>query len=220
MTDHCLSQFTWRLLRCSGFGPDRYGLFHVTKRQSSCSCKRTIRSLNCNSLRALLGAKSKISTATDRQESRWRGDIAPTHSWLRHWMGWVVSVTPRPRFTPGKGPGYPLDRRLGGLVRAGRLKEKYFAVTGDRTPVVQCVVTHYTDWATPAAVTARTTEKLHYTVDGITEQSMSDYSGLNLHCCFPHTHCTEAFDKAKLSYLKLLPLPDLPAYKISCSHFD
>jgi len=28
--------------------------------------------------------------------------------------GWVVSVTPRPRFAPGKGPRYPLDRRLGG----------------------------------------------------------------------------------------------------------
>jgi hypothetical protein len=29
--------------------------------------------------------------------------------------GWVVSITPRPRFYPrGKDPRYPLDRRLGG----------------------------------------------------------------------------------------------------------
>jgi hypothetical protein len=29
-------------------------------------------------------------------------------------MGWVISFTPRPRFTPGKGLPVPLDRRLGG----------------------------------------------------------------------------------------------------------
>jgi hypothetical protein len=29
-----------------------------------------------------------------------RGVIAPTHPWPRHYMGWVVSVTPWPRFTP------------------------------------------------------------------------------------------------------------------------
>jgi hypothetical protein len=31
-----------------------------------------------------------------------RGGIAPTHSYPRHYMGWVVSVTLRPRFTPGE----------------------------------------------------------------------------------------------------------------------
>jgi hypothetical protein len=31
-----------------------------------------------------------------------RGGIAPTHSRPRHKMGWVVSITPRPRFTPGE----------------------------------------------------------------------------------------------------------------------
>jgi hypothetical protein len=30
-------------------------------------------------------------------------------------LGWVVRVTPRPRFTPGKGLQYPLARRLGSL---------------------------------------------------------------------------------------------------------
>jgi hypothetical protein len=31
-----------------------------------------------------------------------------------------------------------------------RLEEKSFASVGDRTPVVQSVVSHYTDWAIPA----------------------------------------------------------------------
>jgi hypothetical protein len=30
---------------------------------------------------------------------------------------WVVRITPRPRFTAGKGPLYPLDRRLDGPPR-------------------------------------------------------------------------------------------------------
>jgi hypothetical protein len=50
-------------------------------------------------------------------------------------------------------PRYPLDRRLGGPQnRSGRrgLEEKSFAPVEDRTPIVQPVVRHYTDWATPA----------------------------------------------------------------------
>jgi hypothetical protein len=31
-----------------------------------------------------------------------------------------------------------------------KIEEKSFASAGDRTPVVQPVVRHYTDWATPA----------------------------------------------------------------------
>jgi hypothetical protein len=52
----------------------------------------------------------------------------------------------------GKDPRYPLYRRLGGpQSRSGhRLEEKSSAFVGDRTPVVQSVVRHYTDWATPA----------------------------------------------------------------------
>jgi hypothetical protein len=33
---------------------------------------------------------------------RGRGAMASIHSWSRHWMGWVVSVTPRLCFTPGE----------------------------------------------------------------------------------------------------------------------
>jgi hypothetical protein len=36
------------------------------------------------------------------------------------------------------------------LVWMQRLEEKSFAPAGDRTPVIQSVVRHYTDWATTA----------------------------------------------------------------------
>jgi hypothetical protein len=48
----------------------------------------------------------------------------------------------------GKKTRYPMDRRLGGpqeLVWTQRLEEKSFASDGDETPLVQCVVRHYTD---------------------------------------------------------------------------
>jgi hypothetical protein len=69
--------------------------------------------------------------------------------------GWVVSITPRPRFTPGKrAPGIHC---VGGWEGpkpgwAQRVEEKYSASVRDRTPAVQSVVRHYTDWATPALV--------------------------------------------------------------------
>jgi hypothetical protein len=50
----------------------------------------------------------------------------------------------------GEDPRY---HWTGGWVgpRAGLgLEEKSFAPTGDRTSVIQSVVRHYTDWATPA----------------------------------------------------------------------
>jgi hypothetical protein len=38
-----------------------------------------------------------------------REGIATTHYWPWHYRGWVVSVTPRPCFTPGKGlPPHPV----------------------------------------------------------------------------------------------------------------
>jgi hypothetical protein len=50
----------------------------------------------------------------------------------------------------GKDSQYPLDRRLGG--RSGRrgLEEKSSAPVGDRTPIVQPIVRHYTARATAA----------------------------------------------------------------------
>jgi hypothetical protein len=60
----------------------------------------------------------------------------------------VVSVTPRSRFTPQKGPSAPIVQEAGWaseLVWIQRLEEKSLALARDRTPVVQSVVRHYTD---------------------------------------------------------------------------
>jgi hypothetical protein len=55
-------------------------------------------------------------------------------------MGWVVRITPRPRFSPWeRGTGYPLYRRLGGpQSRSGqRIEEKSLASAGDRTSIAR-----------------------------------------------------------------------------------
>jgi hypothetical protein len=60
---------------------------------------------------------------------------------------------PAALYPRGRDPRYPLDRRLGGpqsRVWTQGLEEKSSVSVGDRTPVVQSVVRHYTDWATPA----------------------------------------------------------------------
>jgi hypothetical protein len=58
----------------------------------------------------------KICPATAMQAPRGGGGGIVVHilDSDTRW-GRVVSVTPQPPFTPGKGPLYPLDRRLGGL---------------------------------------------------------------------------------------------------------
>jgi hypothetical protein len=58
-------------------------------------------------------------------------------------------------YPQGKNPQYRLDRRLGGpQSRSGHrdLEEKSSASFGDRTPVIQSVVSHYTDCATLAPI--------------------------------------------------------------------
>jgi hypothetical protein len=70
--------------------------------------------------------------------------------------GWVVSVTPRPRFTPGERT--PGTHSTGGWVdpRAGLDTEDTGKILCSRRgsnpdrPVVQPVVRHYTAWANPA----------------------------------------------------------------------
>ena len=63
--------------------------------------------------------------------------------------GWVVSVTPRPLFTPEK-TRYPLCRKLGGL-RAGMDRcGKSRPPLGFDPRTVQPVAIRYTDWAIPA----------------------------------------------------------------------
>jgi hypothetical protein len=54
---------------------------------------------------------------------------------------------------PWKGPPVPTGYEAGWApepVWKQRLEEKSSASVGDRTPVVQSVVGHYTDWAIPA----------------------------------------------------------------------
>jgi hypothetical protein len=60
----------------------------------------------------------------------------------------VLSVTSRPHFTPASGPLEPIGQEAGWEpepVWTQRLEEKSFASSGDRTPVVQSVVRHFTD---------------------------------------------------------------------------
>jgi hypothetical protein len=65
--------------------------------------------------------------------------------------GSVWSASHPGRALPFRGK-YPLHS-LGStqeLVWTPRLQEKSFSSAGDRTPVVQAIVRHYTDYATPA----------------------------------------------------------------------
>jgi hypothetical protein len=60
--------------------------------------------------------------------------------------GWAVSITLRPRFSPGKGPPLPIEQEAGWTpepVWTQRLEEKSSASVEDRTPVVHSVVRHY-----------------------------------------------------------------------------
>ena len=78
-----------------------------------------------------------------------RGSRGITLLFLDHGTrrGWVVSVTPRPPFTPGKSR-YPLYRRLGDhRGRSGRVR-KISPPPGFDSRTVQPVASHYTDCAT------------------------------------------------------------------------
>jgi hypothetical protein len=67
--------------------------------------------------------------------------------------GWVVSVTPRPRFVSGKGPPVPIVQEAGWTPLCPEDRGKILCPCRGSNPchpVVQSVVTHYTDWATSA----------------------------------------------------------------------
>jgi hypothetical protein len=67
--------------------------------------------------------------------------------------GWMVSVTPRARCIPGKGPPVPIGQEGGWAGLDTEATGKILSLCGDRTPVVQSVVGHYTNWATQATST-------------------------------------------------------------------
>jgi hypothetical protein len=106
---------------------------------------------------SVLISKLKLNCSTTRHGGAWveRG-IAPTHSRPRQKWWWVVSVTPRRALAPEKGPPVPIVQDAGWapeLVWTQTLEEKSFRLCRgsnlDRS-VVQPVVRHCTDWATPA----------------------------------------------------------------------
>jgi hypothetical protein len=68
---------------------------------------------------------------------------------------WVVSFTPLPHYPQGKSRKYSLGRRLGGpQSRYGHMPKSKIPSprreSNRRIPVVQPVVSRYTDWAIPA----------------------------------------------------------------------
>jgi hypothetical protein len=78
-------------------------------------------------------------------------DVIPKYYWPRHEMGWVISVTPQLRLTPGERTPLNIVKEAGWaskLLWTQGLEGEFFVSAGDRTSVVQSVVTHYTDWAT------------------------------------------------------------------------
>jgi hypothetical protein len=83
-----------------------------------------------------------------------RGGIAPTHTMLGTRWGWVVSVAPLPRFTPGERTSGThwiegwVSPRAG--LDAGARRKILCPCRGSNLdrPIVQPVVRHYTAWAT------------------------------------------------------------------------
>jgi hypothetical protein len=70
---------------------------------------------------------------------------------------WSAS-RPNRALPPGKEPPVPIGqeaRWASEPVWTQKLEEKSSAPVGDRTPVVQPVVSHYTAWATPATIYRR-----------------------------------------------------------------
>jgi hypothetical protein len=84
--------------------------------------------------------------------------IAPLILNLGNRWKWLVSFTPRPLYPQGKSPWHPLDRRLMGprAVLEAVVKKKIPSPRGEsypRTPTVQPIGQHYTDWAITALAT-------------------------------------------------------------------
>jgi len=74
-------------------------------------------------------------------------------------MGWVVSSTPRPYFTPGKDP-VPILQEAGwasGPVWTGGKSRPHRI----RSRTAQPVISHYTDWATRSTIVVRNVIKFH-----------------------------------------------------------
>jgi hypothetical protein len=77
---------------------------------------------------------------------------------------------------PGKEPSVPIVQETGWApepVWTQRLEERSSASVGDRTPAVQSVVRHYTDWATAALlITLIQKERIHMLLQQIILRSV------------------------------------------------
>jgi hypothetical protein len=118
-------------------------------------CSEQMSPPDCISLciSTLLKLKLMLSHYTPWKRMRGEIQLLLIHDLGTRW-GWVVSVTPLPRFTPGQRT--PGTHCTGGWVgpRAGldtEVTRKILCscrVSNLDRPVVQSVVGHYTDWAT------------------------------------------------------------------------
>jgi hypothetical protein len=104
--------------------------------------------------------KKKYSDPATRHGCAWGQKSKPLLLILNlgtRWGEWLAS-RPGRALPPGKGPPVPIVQEAGWApepVWTQRLEEKSSASVGDRIPVVQSVVRHYTDWATPAPSTLK-----------------------------------------------------------------
>jgi hypothetical protein len=126
---------------------------HVRRSNRQTNC--IVRSITSSIIQQmLLKGKGKAVPLHALEALGGRGGIAPTHSRPRHYMGVSgQSHAPAALLPPGKGPAVPIVQEAGWApepVWTQRIQEKSFAPAGDRTPIVQPVVRHYTAWANPA----------------------------------------------------------------------
>jgi hypothetical protein len=103
----------------------------------------------------IVKGKGKVSCPATHHEGAWGERRYSSYSFLTLALDggeWSASCPSR-ALPLGKGPPVPTGLEVGWTpepVWTQRLEEKSCASVGDRTMVVQSVVSHYTDWATPA----------------------------------------------------------------------
>jgi hypothetical protein len=117
--------------------------------------------LKVNVTVVLLQGKRKVIPLHAMEALGVRGGIYSSYSFLTSALDggeWSAS-RPGCALPLGKGPPVPIVQEAGWAsepVWTQRLQEKSSASVGDRTLVVQFVVSHYTAWATSAPFIART----------------------------------------------------------------
>jgi hypothetical protein len=138
---------------------------------------------------------NKISCLATRHGGVWRGERRyNSYSFLTSALDggeWSAS-RPGRALPPGKGPPVPIEQEAGWApepVWTQGLEEKSSASVGDRTPIVQPVVKHKTDWATADPNVINITDNflnrildLFSTVDTVSAPSMSGILKLAILC--------------------------------------